>query len=66
MDESEAIKYMVSTEGWEIIQRGLDSKVQFHKDQLVNCPLDKVEYHRTMIEAMQYIPSVIAEKIEAV
>lgn len=66
MDESEQIRYMISTEGWQIIQRGIDSKVQFHKDQLINCELDKVMYHRTMIEALKYVPSIITEKIEAV
>lgn len=66
MDESEAIRYMMNTEGWQIIQRGIDSKVQFHKDQLVTCELDKVMYHRTMIEALKYVPTIIAEKIEAV
>lgn len=66
MDESEAIKYMISTEGWEIIQRGIDGQVQYHKDQLISCELDKVEFHRTMIKAMQYVPSIIVEKIEAV
>lgn len=65
MDESEAIRYMMSTEGWKIIQRGIDSKVQFHKDQLISCPLEQVTFHRTMIEALKYVPSIIKEKIEA-
>lgn len=64
MNESEALTYMMSTEGWGIIQRGIDEKVQYHKDQLINCPLDKVEHHRTMIEALKYVPSIISEKIE--
>lgn len=64
MDEAEAIRYMMNTEGWQIIQRGIDSKVRYHKDQLISCPLDKVEYHRTMIEAIKYVPSIIREKIE--
>lgn len=65
MDDSEKVRYMMNTEGWKIMQRDVDSKVQHHKDQLVTCPLDKVEYHRTMIEAVQYIPSRIKELIEA-
>lgn len=52
-EEIEALNYMMSLEGWAIVQRKLVQKVNYHKDKLMNCPLEEVTVHRTVAKELQ-------------
>jgi hypothetical protein len=61
---AEYLRYMMQLEGWKYVEKAMTDKIQYHIDQLLSCPLEKVEYHRNMIEAMRWLPATIDEAME--
>lgn len=51
--EREYLNYMTSLEGWSIVQRKLEQKIQYHKDRLMDCPTEEVVTHRTIVKELQ-------------
>lgn len=51
----EHISNLITSDGWDIMKAWLETKVTFHKSQLENCELDKVEHHRSMLKAFSAV-----------
>ena len=54
---------MLQTEGWEIAERFINSRIDDHRKQLEYCQLEDVPKHRHMIQAYQSITTHINEQI---
>ena len=61
---AEQLRYMMQLEGWKYVEQMRLDKIQYHTDQLLSCPLEEVEKHRNMIEAMKWLPATISEVME--
>jgi hypothetical protein len=62
MDElAEQLRYMMQLEGWKYVEQEINKKIEYHTDLLLSCPLEEVEKHRNMIEAMKWLPATIDE-----
>lgn len=52
---SEAIRNMKQMEGWIYVEKYIQSRVNYHKEQLLHCDVEKVMEHRNKIEALKGI-----------
>ncbi|MCG3771866.1 MAG: hypothetical protein JW384_03063 [Nitrosomonadaceae bacterium] len=54
--QAEAIRQMRETDGWLIVAKFLEEKLEYHRTALLNCPLEEVMKHRQMLETYRSIP----------
>lgn len=50
MSHAEQAQNLLASDGWKLVEAWLESRIVYHKDQLVICELDKVTEHRAQIK----------------
>ena len=48
---NEELKALSESYGWDCIKKVLHKRIASHYEELLSCPMEKVNYHRAMVEA---------------
>lgn len=58
MSHAEHAQNLLTSDGWKLVEAWLESRIVYHKEQLVICALEHVEAHRAKIQSYKSVLKV--------
>jgi hypothetical protein len=53
--DKDAIRYMIQSEGWQLIEQFMQARIDDSKNKLMSCELEKVPEHRAAAKALESV-----------
>lgn len=63
-NKANALRYLIELDGWRIIEQYIADRIEDHKGQLMNCPLEDVTKHREAVKALNGVFIFVKKTIE--
>jgi len=60
-ERKEAISYLVTIVGWQVVEVYIEARIADHIGQLMTCSIEDVPKHRAKVEALKGIGVFVAE-----
>jgi hypothetical protein len=62
--DPQAYRYMIQTEGWQLLEVEIRSKIGYHRGRLMDCKTwEEVQQHRGAVESLESVLNHIDQTI---